>query len=335
MNSPTLTCAGVDLGGTKISIVLGCSDGRILASGRLDTQPEVGPAGAFERTAQLIDRLSAQQEIVVSAIGVGVPGLVDADKGIIEFLPNLPQQWSGFPACRFLHGRTGKPAFMLNDARLAALGEHSFDSGLRADDMLVVTVGPGIGGGLILDGRLRLGVCGAAGEIGHHTILPDGPPCSCGSRGCLETLVSGPALSAEGAALARSGAAPRLAAMVDGNWAAITPKEMAMAAKQGDEAVAKAIERAAQYLGIGIANAVSITAVQQVVICGGVAALGELLLQPIRAVVRERVRMFPAERVRIACSGLGDRTGALGALALALQHASNPGCALGKGDRHV
>jgi len=164
----------------------------------------------------------------------------------------------------------------------------------------------------------------ASGEICHHTILPEGIPCSCGSRGCLETLINGPLLSAEGASLARIGAAPKLAAIVQNNWAAITPKEMALAASQGDQKVLAAIQKAAGYLGIGIANAVTLTAVELVVITGGVAALGELLLAPVRAAVRERVRMFPSDSVQIVCSTLGDRAGALGALALAFQEKSKP-----------
>ena len=310
------------MGGTKILAVLGRRDGTILASGRMETLPAQGPASAFERIAQLLERLARECGSEWDAVGIGVPGLVDPDRGVIEFLPNLPAQWCGFPACEFLRGRTGKPASMLNDARLAALGEHSFGSNLPRDNMLVVTVGTGIGGGLILDGRLRLGVCGAAGEIGHHTILPDGAACSCGSRGCLETLVNGRTLTAEGIRLAQSGAAPRLAALVENNWDAITPKEMAAAAQRGDHVVSAAIEKAARYLGIGIANAVTLTAVDHVIVCGGVAALGELLLEPIRAEVRERVRMFPADRVHVGCSTLGDRVGALGALALAFENGS-------------
>ena len=330
MNLGTRICAGVDIGGTKIAAVLGTKDGRILAEGKIETLPEAGPADALERLAQLLERLAKESKVTPSRIGIGLPGLVDLDTGVIEFLPNLPDQWRGFGAGEFLRKRTGKPVQLLNDARLAALGEYWFGSRPPADNMLVVTVGTGIGGGLILDGRLRLGVCGAAGEIGHHTILPDGAPCSCGGRGCLETLVSGPALSAEGAALVRSGAAPNLAALVKNNATVVTPKEMAEAAKLGDEAVGAAIRRAATYLGIGIANAVTITAVDRVVITGGVAALGSLLLQPIRAVVRERVRMFPAERVRITCSSLGEHAGALGGLALAFQsnltlHSSSQG----------
>jgi len=321
LNVPVRTrvCAGVDLGGTKIAAVLGTKDGDILAKGKIETLPAAGPADAFQRVAQLLKQLARESSAKVDAIGIGVPGLVDSDAGIIEFLPNLPNEWRGFPAGEFLHKLTGKQVYLLNDARLAALGEYRFGSGPRTHNMLVVTVGTGVGGGLILDGQLRLGVWGAAGEIGHHTILPDGEPCSCGSRGCLETLISGPLLSAQGASLARSGAAPKLATIVEDNWAAITPREMALAAKQGDQMVAAVIEKAAGYLGIGIANAITLTAVERVVISGGVAALGELLLDPVRTAVRERVRMFPAACVHITCSTLDDRAGALGALALAFQ----------------
>lgn len=316
--------AGVDLGGTKIAAVLGTWQGQILASGTIETLPSQGPADAFTRIAQLISRLARECGSEPMSVGIGVPGRADFEHGIIEFLPNLPSDWCGFAAAEFLRNGTGLPALLLNDARLAALGEHRFGSVPSRDNVLVVTIGTGIGGGLILDGRLRLGACGAAGEIGHQTILPDGEKCSCGSRGCLETLVNARTLTAEGISLARHGNAPRLAELVQGNWPAITPKEMAIAAAKGDNAVADAIEKAARYLGLGIANAVTLTAVDHVVLTGGVAALGELLLQPVRAVVRERVKMFPADRVQITCSTLGDKAGALGALALAFQNSTTP-----------
>lgn len=314
--------AGVDLGGTKIAAILGTRNGEVLASGSIETLAVQGPINAFTRIAQLLDRLGSECESRPISIGIGIPGLVDSELGTIEFLPNLPSEWRGFRAAEFLQNRTGLKSFLLNDARLAALGEHQFGAVLPPDNLLVVTIGTGIGGGLVLDGRLRLGSCGAAGEIGHQTILPDGEICGCGSRGCLETLVNARTLTAEGVSLARAGDAPRLSDLVEGNWSRITPKEMAIAAREGDKAVACAIEKAAGYLGLGIANAVTLTAVDHVVLTGGVAALGELLLRPIRAVVQERVRMFPADRVHISCSNLGDRAGALGALALAFQNSN-------------
>jgi glucokinase len=312
--------AGVDLGGTNTAAILGTREGQILASGSIETLPAQGPESAFRRIVQLLNRLASECGAEPVSIGVGIPGLVDFEEGIIQFLPNLPSDWCGFAAATCLHGCTGLPTFLLNDARLAALGEHQFGSTPPRENILVVTIGTGIGGGLILDGRLRLGTCGAAGEIGHQTILPDGEECGCGSRGCLETLINARTLTAEGVSLARAGEAPVLAELVQGDWSAITPKEMAIAARQGDKAVAGAIEKAARYLGLGIANAVTLTAVDHVVLTGGVAALGELLLQPVREVVRERVRMFPAaDHVQISCSSLGAQAGALGALALAFQ----------------
>jgi glucokinase len=322
-SSPSNVFAGVDLGGTKIAAILGTPEGQILAGDSVATLPAQGPAKAFTRIAELLDRLASECGSRPISIGIGIPGLVDFEHGIIEFLPNLPSDWWGFRAAEFLDNRTGLRAFLLNDARLAALGEHQFGSVPPRDNVLVVTIGTGIGGGLILDGRLRLGSCGAAGEIGHQTILPDGEKCGCGSRGCLETLINARTLTAEGISLASAGDAPHLRDLVHGNWSLITPKEMAFAARQGDKAVADAIEKAARYLGLGIANAVTLTAVEHVVLTGGVAALGELLLQPVREAVRERVKMFPADRVQISCSTLGDKAGALGALALAFQNSNS------------
>ena len=183
--------------------------------------------------------------------------------------------------------------------------------------MIFLTVGTGIGGGVVIDRKLRLGPLGAAGELGHQTIQSDGPLCGCGNRGCLETLASGPALIGEGVRLLLSGLAPALHKLTGGNVAAVTPKEMGEAARAGDAAVGAAIARAAAYLGIGVANAVTAMHPDMVVLGGSVAALGDLLLDPIRAVVRERVRMFPVDEVTIERSILEDKAGLLGGIALA------------------
>lgn len=310
-------CAGIDLGGTKIAVLLGKPDGEIVGYEKIETRSEDGPEQGFQRVVSSLKKLSGQSGLDFDAIGLGVPGLADPTSGTIEFLPNLPKIWSGFPAGRYLGELTGKAVHVMNDARLAAMGEFYFGSKTPRPNLLVVTLGTGIGGGLILDGKLRLGECAAAGEIGHHTILPDGIACSCGSNGCLETLINGRQLNAVGVELARQGKAPRLVELVAGDLEAISPKEMAQAAEKGDTQVGNAIETAARYLGIGIANAVSITAVPEVVLCGGVALMGELLLKPVRDEIQKRVRMFPASHVRVSCSTLGEKVGALGALALA------------------
>jgi glucokinase len=319
---PGKTFAGVDVGGTKVAVAVGTAEGHILASGAFATTSEStagrplpgSPDDVLERTAVLLETLSAECGANPCAVGVGLPGLVDLSTGTARFLPNLPQ-WRGAPVEDILRERTGKDVYVINDARLATLGEHTFGAGRSSSNMLLVTVGTGIGGGLVLDGQLRFGLHGGAGEVGHQTIDPDGRPCNCGSRGCLETLTCGPALAAEGTALVERGLAPRLRELAGDN--PVTPKLMVAAAAAGDALVGAAIERAARYLGIGIANAISITAVELVVITGGMSALGELLLGPIREVIRDRVRMFPGEEVQVCCSVLGDQAGVMGGIALA------------------
>jgi glucokinase len=182
--------------------------------------------------------------------------------------------------------------------------------------MVFFTIGTGIGGGVVTGGRLHLGPLGAAGEIGHQTLIPDGPLCGCGNRGCLEALASGPALTGEGVRLLRAGLAPRLWELTGGDANAVTPERMGEAAGS-DSAVAAAIERASRFIGVAVANVVTILHPELVVLGGGVAGLGERLLQPVREELRRRVRMFPVDDVRVELSALPGRAGALGGIALA------------------
>lgn len=314
--------AGVDFGGTKIGVVFADAHGKIVAEGVIPTQPQAGPAQAVERTNRLLNDLCRKHSVEILAIGIGLPGLVDHDAGTIIFLPNLPEQWRGFGISTAFASSSQRPVFLLNDARMATLGEFTFGKGSGSQDMLFVSVGTGIGGGLVLDGKLRLGAFGAAGELGHHTIIPNGPVCGCGNRGCLEALVSGPSLAAAGRVLMQDGRAPRLRKLVGGDPAKVMATQMASAAADGDDAVADAIRIAADYLGVGIANAVTITAVRNVIIGGGLSILGDLLVEPVRQQIRKRVRMFPADVVHVSCSSLGEKCGALGGVALAVQEYS-------------
>jgi glucokinase len=170
-----------------------------------------------------------------------------------------------------------------------------------------------------VDGQLRLGPLGAAGELGHQTILPNGPRCGCGNDGCLETLASGPAITAQGVWLMLSGRAPQLYEIVAGDPGGVTPKEMTLAAEAGDTEVREALIRAARYVGIGVANVVTILHPDLVVLGGGVAEIGDLLFDTVREVVRNRVGMFPTGGVRIERSQLGADAGMLGGIALAVQ----------------
>jgi len=283
--------AAIDLGGTKIAGALGYSDGTLVAQRTIPTEAEHGPEHVIARIVSLLREFGNSP----AALGVGVPGLVDRSSGDVLFLPNLATQWRGVPLARSLHASLRIPVRVLNDARAATLGEFRF--GHSAPNMLLYTLGTGIGGGVIIDGKLRLGPLGAAGELGHQVIEPDGPPCTCGSRGCLETLASGPALARAGSALL---ARP------------VTVAEMV-----GLPECRPLFTRAGQYLGIAAANMISALHPNLIVYGGGLSALGDLLLGPIESTIAERVRMFPPTGIRLECSALGDQAGLLGALALA------------------
>lgn len=311
--------ASVDLGGTKVACAFGTAEGGIIAEDTVPTLSHEGPDEVLGRIADLIRVLSHRVGRAPSAVGMGVPGLADLASGTVRFLPNLPTQWRDVPVREVLQPQIGCPVFLLNDVRMATLGELTYGHGRQVDTMAFFALGTGIGGGVVVDGRLRLGPLGAAGELGHQTILPDGPRCGCGNRGCLETLASGPAITAQGVWLLQCGRAPQLHALVDGDAARVTPATMAQAAERGDTAVREALVRAAEYVGIGVANVIVVLHPALVVLGGGVARIGDLLFDTVREVVARRIGMFPVNDgyVQILPSQLGNRAGTLGGIALA------------------
>jgi glucokinase len=317
MNTPLY--ASVDLGGTNLSAALADEQGRAMAELKQPTRSYEGPPAVLERIAQMIHQLADQAGRKPAAVGIGVPGLVDVSQGITRFLPNLPTQWRDVPVRATLEPRIGCPIYLLNDARTATLGELVFGHGRSARTMAYFGLGTGVGGGVVIDGRLHLGPLGAAGELGHQTILPNGPLCGCGNYGCLETLVSGPALTGEGVRLLLSGNAPILHELCGGDVRQVSPVTLAAAARAGERGVRHAIQRVAEWLGIGASNLMVTLHPDLIVIGGGVSEMGDLLLDPLREVIRRRVGMLPTSALRVERSQLGDRAGLLGGIALALK----------------
>jgi glucokinase len=316
--------ASVDVGGTNTGCAVATGAGQLIAERSILTLAHEGPQAVLARIAGTIKELAAQAGGRVAALGVGVPGLADFHRGHTLFLPNLPTHWRDVPVTDILKGHLNCPVFVLNDARMAALGELWYGHGKTVKTMILVTIGTGIGGGIVIDRKLRLGTLGAAGEIGHQTILPDGPRCGCGNSGCLEALASGPALIGEAVRLMRSGHAAHLREMVEGDAGRITLTHLAKAAAAGDAAVRGAIVRAGRFLGIGIANVITLINPDLVVLGGEVSSLGPTLIESVQLEVRERVRMFPAEHVRIEKSMLEDKAGLWGGVALAIARAGKP-----------
>ena len=311
--------ASVDLGGTNIKAALGDASGSIICAGSTPTNSHEGPRVVLGRIAALVNQLSQQAGGTPAALGMGCPGLVDVKNGITRFFPNLTGHWRDVPVRQILSPQVGCPVYLLNDVRTATLGELTFGHGRTVNTMAFFALGTGIGGGVVIDGKLRLGPLGAAGELGHQIIVPDGPRCGCGSRGCLETLASGPAISAEGIRLMHTGLAPKLYALCEGDASRVTTKTMAEAAQAGDETVREAITRAGEYVGLGIVNVTVALHPDLIVLGGGVALIGDLLFDAARRTLRERVHMFPTDGIEIKPSQLGENAGTLGGIALAMK----------------
>lgn len=314
---------GVDLGGTSIRAALATVDGAILTQDTVPTEAYLGPLAVLDRIAGLIRRLQGlvDPNSQLVQVGMGVPGLLDLATGTTRFLPNLPTQWRDIPVARLLQERVGCPVRLLNDVRTATLGELRFGHGKQHPRITLAffSIGTGVGGGVAIDGRLWLGPIGAAGELGHQTIQPNGPRCGCGNYGCLEALASGPAIIGAGVRLLRNGLAPHLFDLVEGDSNRVTPGEMVKAAEAGDTLVLEALTEAGCAIGIAAANVVTILHPDWIVLGGGVIESGDLILDAIRKTIRQRVGMIPTEQIQVERSLLGDQAGLVGAVALALE----------------
>jgi glucokinase len=311
---------GIDLGGTKISTALVNGDGKIIAQDYRETQAIAGPQVVVGRALDSAREVMAQAEVEqsqVAAVGIGAPGSVDIKTGVVVAPPNLPG-WDRVPLRQLVEDGLGIKAFLENDANAAALGEHRLGAGRGTEHMIYVTVSTGIGGGLILDGRLYHGVSGMAGEIGHITVMPYGPLCGCGNRGCLEALASGTAIAREARERVVRGVPTLMADLAEGDLERITAKLVAEAARQGDVEAQEIIDQAMRYLGVGMANLANLFNPQLIVIGGGLTNIGELLFGPVRRVVDQRAFRAQSQALRIVRAELGDDVGVLGAAAVAL-----------------
>jgi glucokinase len=315
----------VDIGGTKILTALFSSGGKMLSK---DVRPTLTREGVEDTITRLISAIRdalARQNLATAgleAICVACAGGVDSSRGVVVTpSPNMPG-WDDIPLGDILQQKLGMQVFVVNDASAAALGEHLFGAGKGAADMVLFTVGTGIGGGIIIDGQLYLGARGGAGELGHMTVEAGGPLCRCGNTGCLEMLASGRAVERDAIARLRRGEKSILPELCRGDIESITAEQVGEAAHRGDPLALDVINRAACYLGIGMVNAVNIFNPQMVVIGGGMAELGDLLIEPGRRLVAGRAFSISSRAVRIVAASLGNEAGVYGAAAYARQQVS-------------
>jgi len=306
---------GIDIGGTKIAAGVVAEDGTILDRTRVPTPPD-DESATLAALLAVVDELWAGNP-GVEAIGVGAAGLVEWPGGIARWAPH--NTYRRLELRRLLHERTGLPTIVDNDANAAALAEARFGAGVGGGDLVLVNVGTGIGGGLVLGGRLDHGQHGFAGELGHLIVDPDGDLCACGNHGCLEAMASGTTLGRLGREAAAADPGGRLAALAAAAGGPVTGEVVFAAAGEGDKAALALFERIGYWLGVGIASLVTIFDPDLVVVGGGVAATGELLLTPARTSFERYVHgRVHRDLPPVVPGRLGPDAGLVGAAALAL-----------------
>ena len=309
----SLAC-GIDVGGTKIAGGVVAEDGTILEELRVES-PATDPEAIEEAIAGLVLELRGRHEI--RTVGVGAAGYVDHDRAVVLFAPNLA--WRNEHLKSELEKRVELPVVIENDANAAAWGEFTFGAAHDADDLLLVTVGTGVGGGLVLDGEVYRGANGVGAEIGHMRVVPNGILCGCGKHGCFEQYASGTALVREVRATAASGAmhTRHLLELAGGVVTAITGPLITQAARDGDPFAVHQLAELGRWLGEGIASLTEVLDPEVVVVGGGVSEAGDLLLGPVREAFAGQLvgrRFRPIPEVRRA--KLGNHAGTIGAAAL-------------------
>jgi glucokinase len=312
----------VDIGGTKLMAAFISADGHMLANDVCPTHAGEGVDAVIDRLFLLIDELLMQEITEVSeysGIGIACAGAIDTENGTIAQSPNLPG-WHDIPLAEIVAERCKVDTYLINDASAAALGEFRFGAGRGVNDLILITLGTGIGGGIIIDGELYLGACGSAAEIGHMIVDVNGPPCACGSHGCLESFASGTAVARNAVNRIKLGEESSLTGMVDGKIEKITAETVGIAAVEGDRLARDIYSRAAYYLGVGLVNLVNIFNPEMIIVGGGMMEYQELLLGPAIQVVNDRAFRISAEAVQIAAAHLGNEAGVYGAAVYALDH---------------
>ena len=311
--------AGVDLGGTKIHALIVTVDGEVLGEDRRPTLAAQGADIVIERIVASVRSALEEAKLDTSAlagVGISTPGPCDPARGIVTNAPNLPG-FVDLPLAQRVGKALGVPAILENDAAAACYGEYRYGAGRGYEHIVYVTLGTGIGGGIIIDGRLYSGASGGAGEVGHVVVDDRAVDCNCGSRGCVETLASGRAIARDAAAALAAGQCPALAELVAGGEP--TAELVLEAAQRGDDVSRKVLERAGYYLGLGLAGLLNCFNPQALILGGGLLGLGDLYLGPALRTARERAFEQIVADVTFTNASLPDRAGALGAAALLIE----------------
>lgn len=309
----TVATVGIDLGGTKclgVAIV----DGAVVAEQRVGT-PKQGGDAVLETMAELALGLAAECGSPLAAVGVGVPGLVDPE-GVLRFAPNL-RGCTGLAVRAGLESRLGVPVDADNDATCAVWGEHQLGAAVGLHDVILVTLGTGIGGGVVAGGKVHRGANRFAGEVGHMVVDPTGPPCPCGQNGCWERFASGSGLGTLAREAAMAGRAGRVIALAGGDAESVRGEHVTAALAEGDAEARQVIAEFAWWVALGLANLANAFDPEAFVVGGGLVACGDALLEPTRAAFADRLPGYDLRPpIAILPAALGLSAGAIGAACL-------------------
>jgi len=311
---------GVDIGGTNVKIALVDEKGIIAYSNSVPTRAEMG----YEYTIQNIistikDSLKESNNDIssIGGIGFGLPGQIDSVNGIVRLLPNIPG-WVEVPLAKIVRDEFNVPVKLDNDVRVATLGELNFGAGKGCQNLVCLTVGTGVGSGIVLNGQLVRGASMTAGEIGHVVVeRNNGEICGCGARGCLEAYASGPSIVKMAKDYIAGGKSTKFKEIAAGNE--ITPYMVYEAAKQGDAVAKQIFNIVGEYLGVALVSVVNLLNPEKIIVGGGVGQAGDLLLNPVREAIQRRCIPTSAAAVEVVMAQLGESAGVVGASLLVNQ----------------
>ncbi|MFR1672253.1 MAG: ROK family protein [Candidatus Gastranaerophilaceae bacterium] len=305
---------GIDVGGTNVKIALVDEKGSIIYSNSVPTRAEMGYEYTVNNIKQAIYDLMKETKLStkdIEGIGFGFPGQVDYKSGIVRLAPNIPG-WVEVPIAKLIEDEFKIPTRVDNDVRCAALGELNYGAGKGCENLICITVGTGIGSGLIVNGKLVRGASNAAGEIGHIKLqIHDGPICGCGDTGCMEAFASGPSIVAMAEDYIKGGKSTKYREMANGN--PITPYIVCEAAKAGDPVAQRIFTIMGEYIGVGLASVVNLLNPEKIIVGGGVADAGDLLLTPLTETLKKRAMKIAGSAVEVVPAQLGNTAGVIGA----------------------
>lgn len=309
---------GIDIGGTNITVALVTGNGEILRKIRFPTRAEEGKTKTIKCILKALGAImKGLRSNSIEGIGIGAAGDIDQDRGVVRFSPNL--LWKDVPIVRLIREKFNLKVVLDNDANAAAWATYILETGRKVKNLLCITLGTGVGGGIILNGRIYHGASGSAGEIGHMTLNPQGQRCRCGNYGCLETYIGSAYIVKKAIREIRKGEKSLIKKIAGGNLKSVTPETIQVAALKGDKMARRIWKEAGEYLGIALSGVINLLNPEVIVFGGGVARAGELIFKPMKAEIKKRTFKTPFEKVKFTCTRFGEDLGVIGAALLILQ----------------